>query len=47
MADKLNLPWFKNLDLEQIDTGKGKRVVISNGVLDRKYLITVPREGSV
>jgi hypothetical protein len=35
------------LDLEQIDTGKGKRVVISNGVLDKKYLITVPREGSV
>jgi hypothetical protein len=47
LADTLNLPWFKNLDLSKIDTGKGKRVVAINGALDKKYLITVPKESLV
>ena len=44
LADKLHLPWFEGLDLGRIDTGKGKRVIEANGILDKKYLITVPRE---
>ena len=44
LADKLHLPWFEGLDLGRIDTGKGKRVIAANGILDKKYLITVPRE---
>jgi len=42
-AEKLNLPFFKKLDLENIDLGIGKRVVVKGGKLDKKYLITVPR----
>lgn len=47
LADKLRLPWFENLDLDQIDIGKGKRVVALNGVLDKRFLITVPKESLV
>ena len=47
IADKLDLPWLKNLDMNRIDTGKGKRVVAVNGALDKKYLITVPKESLV
>jgi hypothetical protein len=47
IADKLDLPWFKNLDMNRIDTGKGKRVVAVDGTLDKKYLITVPKENLV
>jgi len=47
LADKLHLPWFEDLDLGRIDTGKGKRVVAANGALDKKYLITVPKESLV
>lgn len=44
LSDRLNLPWFKELDLSRINIGKGKRVIATNGVLDKKYLITVPKE---
>lgn len=44
MADKCQHTWFKELDLSKINLGSGKRVVVQNGVLDKKYHITVPRE---
>lgn len=44
MAEKLELPWFSELDPAKIDIGSGKRVIIKNGLLDNRYLITVPRE---
>ncbi len=44
MSEKLELPWFVELEVNKIDLGSGKRVIINNGVLDNKYLITVPRE---
>jgi hypothetical protein len=47
LVEKLGLPWSENLDLDRIDIGKGKRVVALNGVLDKKYLITVPKESLV
>ena len=47
LVEKLGLPWSENLDLDRIDIGKGKRVVTLNGVLDKKYLITVPKESQV
>ncbi|MFC1643657.1 type IV toxin-antitoxin system AbiEi family antitoxin [Chlamydiota bacterium] len=43
MADKLEMPWFDKIEMDQIDLGKGKLMVVENGVLDNKYLITVPR----
>jgi hypothetical protein len=36
-------PWFKKLDPKGVDLGRGKRVVVKGGALDRKYQITVPR----
>ena len=44
LSEKLELPFFKKLDLNKIDLGKGKRQVVSvNGQFDKKYQITVPR----
>lgn len=45
LSEKLELPYFKNLNLAEIDLGKGKRQVIEeNAQFDKKYQITVPRE---
>lgn len=45
-AEKVNHPWFKKLNLEKIDLGIGKRLIFENGVLDKKYNITVPKDDS-
>jgi len=45
-SEKINHPWFKKLNLKKIDLGSGKRVVFENGVLDKKYNITVPKDKS-
>lgn len=47
MADYHNQPWFKKIDISKVYLGKGKRVVVKNGVLDKKYLITIPKQLSV
>lgn len=36
--------WLQKLLLDRVDLGSGKRVIVSGGKLDPKYLITVPRE---
>ncbi len=41
-ADQFQFPWFDKLDLNKVDTGKGKRVIVKNGKFNSKYLITVP-----
>lgn len=43
-AEKYRHHWFEKLDLKDVDLGKGKRVVQKGGRLDKKYLITVPRD---
>lgn len=43
-AHRHNHAWLKTLDIEKIDIGKGKRMIVSGGKLDPKYLITVPEE---
>jgi len=35
--------WFKKLRIDQIDLGSGKRQIVSNGALNKKYNITVPK----
>ena len=42
LADQSNHVWFERLDLSNVDLGKGKRVVVSGGVFNQKYQITVP-----
>jgi len=43
-ADTYNMPWFQKLDIKNVDLGKGKRQVAVNGILNKKYQITVPDE---
>ncbi len=42
LAERQGYAWFKKLDTQNFDLGKGKRVVATGGKLDNKYLITVP-----
>jgi hypothetical protein len=44
MAERHGHPWAEQLDLSKVYFGKGKRLVVAGGSLDRKYGITVPRE---
>jgi len=44
MAEKHGHPWVSDLDVSRLDLGKGKRMIVPNGRLDRKYRITVPRD---
>jgi hypothetical protein len=37
-------PWRDKLDLAGVELGRGKRVIVPGGALDKTYLITVPRE---
>jgi hypothetical protein len=43
MAEKAGHAWFKYLDLNKVDLGKGKRSIVRQGVLVDKYEITVPK----
>jgi hypothetical protein len=43
LAEKLQMPWFEKLKIDQIDLGKGKRTIVKGGVLDSKYDLVVPR----
>ena len=36
--------WFKHIERDDIDLGKGKRVLVKGGKLDPTYLITVPED---
>ena len=44
LAEKYSHPWFSRLDLSKLDLGKGKRLIVARGMLDKKYQITVPRQ---
>jgi hypothetical protein len=43
LADKVNHPWLNQLDKTKISLGSGKRKIVEGGVLDKEYLITVPK----
>mgnify|MGYP000491201155 CR=1 FL=1 len=47
MAEKLGHTWVDDLDLSRIDFGEGKRLVVKNGILDKRYNITVLRKYGV
>jgi len=42
LAEKANHSWVNHLNIEKIDLGSGKRSIVTNGVYDSKYKITVP-----
>ncbi|MCP3460361.1 type IV toxin-antitoxin system AbiEi family antitoxin domain-containing protein [Bradyrhizobium sp. CCGUVB23] len=43
-ADRHNHAWLKRLDTKTIDLGKGKRMLVKGGKLDKTYQITVPKD---
>jgi len=43
LAEKLALPFVKELKFKNISLGQGKRVIVKNGELNKKYQITVDR----
>ncbi|MCP5050376.1 MAG: hypothetical protein GY940_24650 [bacterium] len=42
LAERHHLPWFEQLEIDGVDIGKGKRVIVPGGVLEPKYRIIVP-----
>ena len=43
-AERHDHAWLERLDLEGVDLGRGKRMLVRGGRLDPKYQITVPEE---
>lgn len=43
-AERHNHAWFKRLDRDRVDLGKGKRMLVRGGRLDSTYQITVPED---
>jgi Transcriptional regulator, AbiEi antitoxin, Type IV TA system/Transcriptional regulator, AbiEi antitoxin N-terminal domain len=43
-AERHNHAWLKHLDMQKIDLGKGKRMLVKGGKLHSKYHITLPEE---
>lgn len=43
-ADRHGHAWLKKIDKQAVDLGKGKRMLVRGGKLDRDYGITVPEE---
>lgn len=44
MAEKAGHYWFDELHPERIDVGTGKLQIAANGIFNRKYNMTVPKE---
>ncbi len=44
LAERHQHQWLKHLDLNNVDLGKGKRMLVPGGKLHQKYLITLPAD---
>jgi hypothetical protein len=44
MAERHGHPWASQLDHSRLNLGRGKRVIVPGGKLDKRYLVTVPRQ---
>ncbi|VAW19621.1 hypothetical protein MNBD_BACTEROID05-148 [hydrothermal vent metagenome] len=43
MTKVYNHAWVKQIQERTVELGKGKRVVVQKGKLNKEYLITVPK----
>jgi hypothetical protein len=43
-SERHNHDWLSVLDINDIDLGAGKRMIVKGGALNSKYQITVPKE---
>ncbi len=46
-SDRHNHAWYQALDREEINLGRGKRMIIKGGSFDPAYQITVPKKMTV
>jgi len=44
LAERHGHAWFKHLEPEKLDLGKGKRMLVPGGKLHPKYLVTLPAD---
>lgn len=44
MVEHIRHSWLEELDTRKIDLGTGNRSLVKNGILNKKYKITVPKE---
>ncbi len=44
MAEKANHQWLSFIKTEDINLGKGKRMITEKGIYNSKYLISIPKE---
>ena len=44
LAARVNHAWFDRLDLARVKLGSGKRAFAKDGILDKRFLITLPRD---
>ena len=42
LSERNGVPWFSDLNLNNVDLGSGKRVIIKNGKYNAKYRISIP-----
>ena len=43
LADRHDYPWFSKVAWRQLDLGSGKRAITKGGVMDKQFMITVPK----
>lgn len=41
MAEKINFPWFKKINVKKLYLGSGKKVIVKGGKLNKKYNIVI------
>lgn len=44
LAKRNNHKWFKDVYIQKLDMGSGKRQIVSNGIYDPEFKITYPRD---
>jgi len=44
LAERHGHAWFKHLDQDKLDLGRGKRMLVAGGKLHPKYLVTLPAD---
>lgn len=42
-SQRHNFAWFKQIDIQTINLGSGKQLIVKGGALDNNYQITVPK----
>ncbi len=47
LAEYYKHPWLETIDKDAVNLGKGKRLIVNKGKLNKAYLITVPEKFNV